>query len=93
MKLLIMQSSLASYHVLPLTTKYSPQRPVLKHLQFVFILLVCETKCHIMWKPLNIPLAGFFTTYNYNANILKDRFKSIPLIKLTTNSTCCHQPG
>jgi len=29
MKLLIMQSSPASYHLLPLRSKYSPQRPVL----------------------------------------------------------------
>jgi hypothetical protein len=31
MKLLIMQSSSASHHFLPLRSKYSPQHPVLKH--------------------------------------------------------------
>jgi hypothetical protein len=33
MKLLIMQSSLASRHFLPLRSKYSPQHPVLRHPQ------------------------------------------------------------
>jgi len=33
MKLLIMQSSPASCHILPLSSKYSPQHPVLKHPQ------------------------------------------------------------
>jgi hypothetical protein len=37
MKLLIMQSSLASCHFLPLVTKYSPQHPVLKHPQYNYI--------------------------------------------------------
>jgi hypothetical protein len=35
MKLLIMQSSPASCHFLPLRSKYSPQHPVLRHHQSV----------------------------------------------------------
>jgi len=35
-KLLIMQSSSASYHFLPLRSKYSPQHPVPRHLQSMF---------------------------------------------------------
>jgi hypothetical protein len=36
MKLLIMQSSPASCHFLPLRSKYSPQCPVLRHFQSMF---------------------------------------------------------
>jgi len=46
MKLLIMQSSPASQHFLPLRSKYSPQRPVFEHPQSV-LPLVCEIKFHI----------------------------------------------
>jgi len=38
MKFLIMQSSPASYHFLPLRSKYSPQHPVLKHSQSRFFI-------------------------------------------------------
>jgi hypothetical protein len=37
MKLLIMQSSPASRHFLPLRSKYSPQHPFLTHPQSMFI--------------------------------------------------------
>jgi hypothetical protein len=37
MKLLIMQFSLPSHHSIPLWSKYSPQHPVLKHPQFMFL--------------------------------------------------------
>jgi hypothetical protein len=37
MKLLSMQFSLASYHFISLRSKYSPQRPVLIHLQCMFV--------------------------------------------------------
>jgi hypothetical protein len=41
-----MQSSPASCHFLPLRSKYSPQRPVLKQPQSVFLPLGLETKFH-----------------------------------------------
>jgi len=41
MKLFIMQSYPASRRFLPLTSKYSPQHPVLRHPQFMFFSL-CE---------------------------------------------------
>jgi hypothetical protein len=37
MKLPIMQFSLTSYHFIPLRSKYSPQHPVLKHPQSMFL--------------------------------------------------------
>jgi hypothetical protein len=37
MKLLVMQLSSPSRHSIPLWSKYSPQHPVLKHPQFVFL--------------------------------------------------------
>jgi hypothetical protein len=40
MKLLIMQSSPASRHFLPLRSKYSPQHPVLKHRDTEFINII-----------------------------------------------------
>jgi len=46
-KLLIMQSSPAFHHVLPLRSKYYPQHPVLKHLSS---LSVRETKFHTHTK-------------------------------------------
>jgi hypothetical protein len=56
MKFLIMQSSPASRHVLPLKFTYSPQYPVLKHLQNVSVetvaqlvkspCLLCNSKFH-----------------------------------------------
>jgi hypothetical protein len=36
MKFLIMQASLASYHFFPLRSRYSPQHPVFKNLQYMF---------------------------------------------------------
>jgi hypothetical protein len=46
MKLLIMQSSSASCHFLPLRSKYSPQHPVLKHPQICALPLMWQTKLH-----------------------------------------------
>jgi hypothetical protein len=37
MKLVIMQLSPASYHFIPLRSKYSPQHPVLKHPPSMFL--------------------------------------------------------
>jgi hypothetical protein len=37
MKLFVMQFSLPSHHFIPLRHKYYPQRPVLKHPQFMFL--------------------------------------------------------
>jgi hypothetical protein len=37
MKLLIMQFSPTSYHFIPLWSKYSPQHPVLKHPESIFL--------------------------------------------------------
>jgi hypothetical protein len=44
MKLLVMQLSPPSGHSIPLWSKYSPQHPVLKHLQFMF-LSYCQRPC------------------------------------------------
>jgi hypothetical protein len=49
-QVLIMQSSPASCHFLPLRTKYSPQCPVLKHCQPMLVPLVWETKFHTHTK-------------------------------------------
>jgi hypothetical protein len=45
-----MQSSPFSCHFLPLTSKYSPRHPVLRHPQSVFFPLVWETKFHTHTK-------------------------------------------
>jgi hypothetical protein len=42
MKLLFMQFSPPSRHSIPLSSKYSPQHPVLKHPQFYVPLLLSE---------------------------------------------------
>jgi hypothetical protein len=44
MKLLVMQLSPPSRHSISLWSKYSPQHPVLKHLQFMF-LPYCQRQC------------------------------------------------
>jgi len=46
MKLLIMQSSPTSHHFLPLTSKYSPQHPVLKHSHLYSSLSVRDQLSH-----------------------------------------------
>jgi hypothetical protein len=46
-KILIVQTYPASHHFLLLTSKYSPQNPVPRHLQCIYVLLlVWETKFH-----------------------------------------------
>jgi hypothetical protein len=44
MQLLVMQLSPSSRYSVPLWSKYSPQRPVLKHPQFIF-LSYCQRSC------------------------------------------------
>jgi hypothetical protein len=44
MKLLTMQFPPISRHIIPLRSKYSPQQPVLKHSQSVFLPLMLKTK-------------------------------------------------
>jgi hypothetical protein len=43
MKLLIMQLPQISRHIIPLWSKYSPQHPLLKHPQSVFLLYPVST--------------------------------------------------
>jgi hypothetical protein len=51
MKLLVMQLSAPSCHSILLWSKYSPQHPVLKHPQFMFLRLMSETMFHIHIEP------------------------------------------
>jgi hypothetical protein len=51
MKLLVMQFSPASYHFIPLWSKYSPENPVPRYLQSMFLSLMSETKFHTHTEP------------------------------------------
>jgi hypothetical protein len=46
MKLLTLQSSLASRHFFPLMSKYSPQHPVLRHPQSMFFIRLTDQVSH-----------------------------------------------
>jgi hypothetical protein len=48
MKLLIMQFPPNSRHIIPLRSKYSPQHPVLKHPQSMFLPEVFKI-CYLYW--------------------------------------------
>jgi hypothetical protein len=53
MKQHITQSSSASHHFLPLTTKYSPQHPVLKHPQSTLTLIITMSYSHLKTSSQN----------------------------------------
>jgi hypothetical protein len=57
MKLLIMQSSPASRHFLPLRSKYSPQHPVLKQPQLCSSFSVIDQVQHEYKKQVNTVLS------------------------------------
>jgi hypothetical protein len=53
MKLLFIQFPPASYYFIPIGSKYTPQHPVLKHSQCMFIPLTPETKFHTLHPTKN----------------------------------------
>jgi hypothetical protein len=81
MKLLIMQSYPVSRHFLPLRSKYSPQPPVLKHSQSMFILYCVRTNFHTHTKQ--------HVKLTVEAGLLNNLWMKLKWGMLQGNNICC----